>query len=88
VDLEVVILHLTPTTAEGRPFGAMEVGMKEGPSIVPIGSVGTGYTVDEMHEIARRHLAKPGQVKVLIKSQGLTEGQQLWHARFVDFAEE
>jgi bifunctional non-homologous end joining protein LigD len=88
VDLEVVILHLTPTTAEGRPFGAMEVGMKEGPSIVPIGSVGTGYTVDEMHEIARRHLAKPGQVKVLIKSQGLTEGQQLWHARFVDFVEE
>ena len=87
IDLKAVILGLTPTTAEGRPFGAIEIGIPEAGKIKPVGSVGTGYTVSEMWDIYHR-FAAGGPVLINVKSQGLTENGQVWQGRYEGFAEE
>lgn len=84
-ELDVIITHLTPTTAAGRPFGAIEVGAYRDGKLTPLGAVGTGYTLDQMREIAAQHAATPGRVVITVACQGFTEADQLWHGRFVDF---
>ena len=77
---KVVVTGLTPTTAQGRPFGAIEVAEVVDGQLVPRGCVGTGYTVDEMFEIAKRF--KAGPLTIVVISQGLTENGMLWLGRF------
>ncbi len=84
-EIEVIVLRLTPTTAEDRPFGAIEVGAYQEGSLVSLGAVGTGYTLEQMREIAARHTTTPGQVVITVACQGFTETGQLWHGRFLDF---
>lgn len=89
--IEVVgmVIGLTPTTAAGRPFGALEIGLpgRDG-VLVSVGSVGTGFSFDQMAEIAQRYQQNPGGLRVLLSSQGYTEDGKLWQARFDDFADE
>ena len=88
LELDLVITDLTLTKAEGRPFGAIKVAQEIKGKLVPIGSVGTGFTPKDMQEIAQRHAATPKSVKITVRSQGLTETGKLWHGRFVGFCEE
>lgn len=88
LELDLVITELTLTKAAGRPFSAIKVAQEIKGKLVPIGSVGTGFTQEDMLEIARRHAATPGSVKITVRSQGLTETGKLWHGRFVGFYEE
>ncbi len=91
--LDVVVLDLTPTTATGRPFGAIKVGAhvlslsKDG-KMTGLGAVGTGYDGRQMQELVTRHAKTPGRVVITIASQGLTERRQLWQPRFVDFRDD
>lgn len=84
-EFDVIITRLTPTTAEGRPFGAIEVAKELNGKLVPLGLVGTGFAFSDMHEIVRRHAVSPGKVKIKVRTQGLTESGQLWHGRFLEF---
>ena len=88
LELDLVITDLTLTKAEGRPFAAIKVAQEIKGKLVPIGSVGTGFTPKDMQEIAQRHAATPKSVKITVRSQGLTETGKLWHGRFVGFCEE
>ncbi len=83
--LAVVVIGLTPSSAATRPFGAIEVGVMDNGVLRSLGQVGTGYTLDEMREIARRFEA--GQLTIRVATQGFTERGQLWHGRFVGFAD-
>ncbi len=85
-----VILGLTQTSAEGRPFGAIEIGIRDiAGHIKPVGSVGTGYTVAQMLDIYHRFMSStPGTVRIMVKSQGFTENGQVWQGRYLGFAEE
>jgi len=84
-EIELVVTKLTPTTAEGRLFGAIEVAKEVDGKLVPLGSVGAGFALSDMHEIVRRHDANPSKVRIKVRSQGLTESGQLWHGRFLEF---
>jgi bifunctional non-homologous end joining protein LigD len=81
---EVIVTGLTPTTAPGRAFGALEVG-EPGPdgAVRPVGRVGTGFSQGDAQEIAALVARHPGQVRVRVRHQGRTENGQLWHARFL-----
>jgi len=78
---EVVVTGFTPTTAAGRPFGAIGVSELVNGELVPRGNVGTGYTVEEMVEIYTRFHAEHG-LAIVVRSQGLTENGILWLGRF------
>lgn len=84
-ELDLFIIGLTPTKVAGRPFSAIEVAQEIHGKLVPIGTVGTGFSGEEMQEIARRYEANPKSVKIKVRSQGLTESGKLWHARFLEF---
>ncbi|MCL1474402.1 ATP-dependent DNA ligase [Argonema antarcticum] len=88
LELDLVITELTLTKVVGRPFSAIMVAQDIEGKLVPMGSVGTGFSQEDMQEIARRHAANPGKVKIVVRSQGLTENGKLWHGRFVGFCEE
>ena len=77
---EVVVTGFTPTTATGRPFGAICVSEWVNGKLVERGNVGTGYTVEEMLEIHKRF--KMGPLAIIVRSQGLTENGILWLGRF------
>ncbi len=82
---DLLIVGLTPTKVAGRPFSAIEVAQEIAGKLVPIGTVGTGFSGAEMQEIARLYEANPRGVKIKVRSQGLTESGKLWHARFLEF---
>ena len=84
-ELDLLIVGLTPTKVAGRPFSAIEVAQEIEGKLVRIGTVGTGFSGEEMQEIARRYEANPKSVKIKVRSQGLTESGKLWHARFLEF---
>ena len=88
IELDLAIVGLTPTTVASRPFSSIMVARDIEGKLVPVGSIGTGFALEDMHEIARRHTANPGSVKVTVRAQGLTESGKLWHGRFVGFCEE
>jgi bifunctional non-homologous end joining protein LigD len=70
----------------GRLFSAIEVAQEIDGKLVPRGSIGTGFSLEEMEEIAQRVAANPHGVKIKARSQGLTESGLLWHARFLEFS--
>ncbi|MEG4628755.1 ATP-dependent DNA ligase [Microcoleus sp. AR_TQ3_B6] len=81
---DLFIVGLTPTKVAGRPFSAIEVAQEIEGKLVPVGTVGTGFSSGEMQEIARLYEANPRGVKIKVRSQGLTESGKLWHARFLE----
>jgi bifunctional non-homologous end joining protein LigD len=81
-EMDVVITGLTPTTAAGRAFGAIEVGAYQNGKLKPLGSIGTGFTQDEMAEIAAQFKTNPSGSVITIASQGFTEKGQVWHGRY------
>ncbi len=88
LELDLVITDLTLTKVVGRPFSAITVAQSVEGKLVPMGSVGTGFNQEDMQEIARRHAANPGAVKIIVRSQGFTESGKLWHGRYIGFCEE
>ncbi len=84
-ELDLFIVGLTATKVAGRPFSAIAVAQEIDGKLVPMGTVGTGFSGEEMQEIARRYEANPKSVKIKVRSQGLTESGKLWHARFLEF---
>jgi hypothetical protein len=87
IEFDLLIVGLTKTKVAGRPFSAIEVAQEKNGKLVPMGTVGTGFNMEEMEEIARRYTANPHGVKIKVRSQGLTESGLLWHARFLEFTE-
>ena len=85
LELDLFIVGLTRTKVAGRPFSAIEVAQEIDGKLVPVGTVGTGFSAQEMQEIARLYQANPKNVKIKVRSQGLTESGKLWHARFLEF---
>ncbi|MEK7441463.1 MAG: ATP-dependent DNA ligase [Chloroflexota bacterium] len=81
-EMDVVITGLTPTTAAGRAFGAIEVAAYQNGKLKPLGSIGTGFTQNEMTEIAAQFKANPQGSVITIASQGFTEKGQVWHGRY------
>jgi ATP-dependent DNA ligase len=84
-ELDLFIVGLTPTKVAGRPFSAIKVAQEIDGKLVPVGTVGTGFSAEEMEDIARLYKANPKTVKIKVRSQGLTESGKLWHARFLEF---
>lgn len=82
---DLFIVGLTATKVAGRPFSAVKVAQEINGKLVPVGTVGTGFSGEEMQEIARLYEANPKSVKIKVRSQGLTESGKLWHARFLEF---
>lgn len=82
---DLFIVGLTATKVAGRPFSAVKVAQEIDGKLVPLGTVGTGFSGEEMQEIARLYEANPKSVKIKVRSQGLTESGKLWHARFLEF---
>jgi len=87
IEFDLLITGLTKTKVAGRPFSAIEVAQEKDGKLVPMGTVGTGFNMEEMEEIVRRYAANPHGVKIKVRSQGLTESGLLWHARFLEFTE-
>src|SRR6476661_126663 len=81
---DLFIVGLTATKVAGRPFSAVKVAQEIDGKLVPVGTVGTGFSGEEMQEIARLYEANPQSVKIKVRSQGLTESGKLWHARFLE----
>lgn len=84
-EFDLFVTGLTLTKVAGRPFSAIEVAQEINGKLVQLGTVGTGFSLEEMQEIARLHEVNPGQVKIKVRSQGFTESGKLWHARFLEF---
>ncbi len=77
IELDAIVTGLTPTTAQDRPFGAIEVSDMNGK---PIGAIGTGFTkVDALKIWTRFHSGK--QLIIPIITQGFTENGQVMHGR-------
>lgn len=72
------VVGLTPTTADGRLFGAIEVAANPDGS-GELGKVGTGFDAATQAEVVKRFESGPFQVEV--QAQGRTETGKLWHAR-------
>ena len=79
-EFEAQVIGFTASSVPDRPFGALEIAMNG----TPVGEVGTGFTIEEMHRIVQRYHA--GSAKILVRSQGFTETGRVWQGRFVDFA--
>lgn len=84
-EVPVIVTALTETTAPNRVFGALEVVSADG-SRKPLGKVGSGFDVETAKLIAARFAADPEGLKIIVLSQGFTEGGRLWHPRFLQFA--
>jgi bifunctional non-homologous end joining protein LigD len=77
IELNAIVTGLTPTTAQDRPFGAIEVSDMNGK---PIGAIGTGFTkVDALKIWTRFQSGK--QLIIPIVTQGFTENGQVMHGR-------
>ncbi|MCU0517993.1 MAG: ATP-dependent DNA ligase [Oscillatoria sp. Prado101] len=88
LELDLLIAELIPTDSAYRPFHSIIVAQEIEGRLLPRGSVGTGFSLADMREIARRHAGNPGGVKITVRAQGLTESGKLLHGRFLGFCEE
>lgn len=68
----LTVTSLTPTTADGRLFGAMET---------ELGLVGTGFS--DADQVALWEIFHRDTLVIEVVSQGLTENGRLWHPRYV-----
>ena len=73
-----VITRVITSKAAGRAVAAFEVADLSGK---PLGKVGTGFNAATANDLAARHLANPGQVRVQVIAQSLTETGKLWLPR-------
>ena len=87
LELDLVITDLTLVKGTRRPFSAAIVAQEIEDKLVPVGSIGTGFSLKDMREISRRHTAKPGSVKITVRCLGITENGNLWHGRFIKLCE-
>lgn len=87
LELDLVVTDLTLVKGTGRPFSAAIVAQEVEDKLVPVGSIGTGFSLKDMREIIRRHTAKPGSVKITVRCLGITENGNLWHGRFIKLCE-
>ena len=78
IRLTAVITRVIASTVEGRPVAAFEVADE---NEKPLGKVGTGFDAATARELAARHKADPGQVRVVVIAQGYSERGKLIHAR-------
>ena len=78
--LVLVCTGVTPTTAENRLFGSMNVAEEVDGELVPVGKVGTGFDASAQKEIVSK--VNNGHFKVLVESQGRTASGKLMHARY------
>jgi hypothetical protein len=76
-ELNILITGLTPTTTQGRLFGAIKVSSLDGK---PLESIGTGFTNADAEKIWERHIATPGKIQIAIVCQGFAEANQIWHS--------
>ena len=81
--IDCLVTGLTPTTAQGRPFGAIQISWNG----KPMGAVGTGYDVPTMCEI-RKRFDTGAPLIIKVSTQGFTETGGIWHGVFVDFVDE
>ena len=51
---EFVIIGWKKSSAKGRPFASLLLAQKEGSDLIYKGNVGTGFTMDEMEELATK----------------------------------
>jgi hypothetical protein len=79
LEIDALVTGLTPTTAEHRLFGAIEVSDINGH---PLGAVGTGFSFEDQLEI--QHLFGKGRLVIKVGTQGFTETHQLQHGRFLE----
>jgi bifunctional non-homologous end joining protein LigD len=78
--LVLVCTGVTPTTAENRLFGSMNVAEEVDGELVPVGKVGTGFDATAQKEIMVK--VSRGNFNVVVESQGRTAAGKLMHARF------
>jgi len=60
---------------------SIEVAREDG---AVVGKVGTGFDKDMNIKLLESRKRLAGQVKVLVRYQGMTAGGKLWHARLID----
>jgi len=87
LDLDLIITDLTSVKGTGRPFNAAIVAEEVEDKLVPRGSLVAGFSLEDMREIVRLHIVKPGSVKITVRCSGLTENGNLWQARFIGICE-
>ena len=78
--LVLVCTGVTPTTAENRLFGSMNVAEEVDGELVPVGKVGTGFDAAAQKEIMAK--VSSGNFNVLVETQGRTAAGKLMHARY------
>ncbi len=77
IEMDAIVISLTPTTAQGRLFGAIVITDMEGKQI---GSVGTGFDATDMRTIwDAYHSGKRTIIPII--TQGFTENGQVMHGR-------
>jgi ATP-dependent DNA ligase len=83
-ETDCVVTELTESDKKNRPFAAIEVSERKADgSLIPVGHVGTGFSLADALEINIRHQAAPGRLMIKVRHQGKTESGMLWHARFL-----
>ena len=87
VSLPAVVLSLSPTKVKNRPFGSVEVGVHRQGQMFSLGSAGSGFSLAQMKDLKRRQEARPGNVVILVRTQGFTPNDQLRHGVFAGFSE-
>ena len=78
--LPLVCTGVTPTTAENRLFGSIEVAEEINGELVPVGKVGSGFDLTSQKEIMAK--ISLGNFKVFVGTQGRTAAGKLMHARY------
>lgn len=86
--LDVVVTGLTQTTAEGRLFGAAEVSVMSDGQMTSIGRVASGFSQEDMQKLVDRVRQENDRPVISIITQGLTERNQVMHARFDEFRDD
>jgi len=84
--LQLVCTGVTPTTAENRLFGSIEVAEEINGELVPVGKVGSGFDLTSQKEIMAK--ISLGNFKVFVGTQGRTAAGKLMHARFKGMVED
>ena len=84
--LPLVCTGVTPTTAENRLFGSIEVAEEINGELVPVGKVGSGFDLTSQKEIMAK--ISLGNFKVFVGTQGRTAAGKLMHARYQGMVED
>ncbi len=71
----------TPTTAENRLFGALEICEEDGDKLVSVGKVGTGFNLSDQQEMME-YFKYDINFTIAVEYQGRTASGKLMHARY------